>query len=175
VIEALAHGLRVPITFRASEVTGMVAGRAVQVVSGDSVLGVAGEVDPEISRRFGLEVDAYLFEIPLARLLPLLGTAPGYKPYSRFPAVEQDLAVVVDALIEAEAIAEVIRRGRFVVDARPFDVYVGPPIPAGRKSVAFAVRYQAEDHTLTEDEVARSRDRIVQQLDRALGARLREA
>ena len=175
VVDALAHGLRVPVAFRAAEVTGMVEARAAEVMSGNTVVGVAGQVDRGLASRFGLDMDAYLFEIPLAPLIPLLGTAPGYKPYSRFPAVEQDLAVVVDAAIEATAIGEIIRRGRFVVDVRPFDVYVGPPVPPDRKSIAFSVRYQAEDRTLTEDEVTRSRDRIVQQLERVLGARLREA
>jgi len=175
ILETLLHGLRVPASFKPADAVGFAQGRVAEIVSGESVIGVAGEVAVELARRFDVDQDVYLFEIPLASLLPVLDTAPGYKPYSRFPAVEQDIAVVVDEAMEAAAIEAVVRRGRFVVDTRPFDVYTGVPIAPGRKSIALSVRFQADDHTLTDEEVTRSRGRIVQQLERTLGAELRDA
>ena len=176
ILEALLHGLRIPASFRAAESVAFVRGRTAEIVSGERVIGMAGQVAVELTRRFDVDQDVYLFEMPLAGLLPVLDTAPGYKPYSRYPAVEQDIALVVDEGVEAESIEAILRRGRFVRGyPRPFDVYTGPPIASGRKSIAFSVRYQADDHTLTDEEVTRSRGRIVQQLERTLGAELRDA
>jgi phenylalanyl-tRNA synthetase beta chain len=174
IVEELLRGLRVPHRFRAAVSAGLVPGRTAEILSGEAVLGAVGQVDVELARRFDIDQDVFLFEFPLADLLPLLGTTPGYKPHSRFPAVEQDLAIIVDESIEAEAVEGIVRRGRFVVDVQPFDLYVGPPIPSGRKSLALSVKYQADDHTLTDEEVTRSRARVVQQLERTLGAQLRD-
>jgi phenylalanyl-tRNA synthetase beta chain len=153
----------------------MVPGRSAQLVSGGTMIGIIGQVHPEVAARFDIDDDVYLFDLHMDALQSVLGSKPGYRPYSRFPATQQDIAVIVEKGIRAGQIEAIIRQGRFVVDVRPFDVYEGPPVPAGQKSVAFAVQYQAPDRTLAEEEVNRSRGRTLQQLQQQLGAQIREA
>jgi phenylalanyl-tRNA synthetase beta chain len=89
--------------------------------------------------------------------------------------VVQDIAVVVDATMPAARVAETIRQaaGGILAGLQLFDVYQGEPIPVGQKSLAYSLTYQAPDRTLTDEEVARTRERIVQRLARELGAILR--
>jgi len=73
-------------------------------------------------------------------------------------------AATVEAIIECFSLVQ---------RATPFDVYTGPPVPAGKKSLAYSVAYQSFDHTLTDVEVQRERRRILQRLSRQVGAVLR--
>jgi phenylalanyl-tRNA synthetase beta chain len=92
-----------------------------------------------------------------------------------FPPVLEDLAVVVDESLPAVSVAEVLHKagGKTVVDVRLFEVYRGQQIGSGKKSLAYSLTYQAPDRTLTDKEVAKIRQRIVRQLERDLGAKLR--
>ena len=106
----------------------------------------------------------------------LLASLPGrvrHKPLSRFPAVIQDLALVVDAAVSEARVADLIRSSSLVTDARLFDVYEGAPLPQGKRSLAFQVQFQAPDRTLTETEVADARRRLVRRLEHDIGAELR--
>ncbi len=174
ILEALLAKLRVAATFRTAVDEELVAGRTAEIVSDGTVLGAIGQVHPRLAQAFDVREDVYLFELRLAALLVAVGTRSGYQPFSRYPATEQDIAVIVDQTVEAGRIEAILRQGRFVVDVRPFDLYTGPPIEQGKKSIAFSVQYQAPDHTLTDEEVNRSRNRTVQQLRQQLGATLRE-
>jgi phenylalanyl-tRNA synthetase beta chain len=92
---------------------------------------------------------------------------------SPYPSVEEDLAVVVAADVAAARVRAVIESFPLVRSASIFDVYTGPPVPPGRKSLAFSVSYQAPDRTLKDEDVARQRERIVARLQAELGAELR--
>ena len=83
--------------------------------------------------------------------------------------------MVVEEALPAEQVEAVIRQagGSLVSEIRLFDLYRGEQIGPGRKSLAYALTYQASDRTLTDEEVAQVRGRIVRQLEEALGARLR--
>jgi len=97
------------------------------------------------------------------------------RPISRFPAVIQDLAVVVDEDVPGRRVEEVITAagGSLLREALLFDLYRGEQIPSGKKSLAFSLTYQADDRTLTDKEVARVQSRIVRRLERELSAQLR--
>jgi len=92
-----------------------------------------------------------------------------------FPPLLEDLAVVVDENLPAERVADVIREagGKTVASVRLFDVYRGEQIEAGMKSLAYSLTYQASDRTLTDQEAAQIRQRIVHRLEQELGATLR--
>ena len=93
-----------------------------------------------------------------------------------YPAIRQDLAVVVDEEVEAGEIVAVAREaaGEELRDARVFDVYRGEPIPPGRKSVAFSVAFQSPERTLADEDAVRLRGAIVEALRERFGAELRE-
>jgi len=111
--------------------------------------------------------------VNLEALLPQVGKPRLYQPLSRFPAVEEDIAVVVDEGITAVQVQAIIEAFPLVQRAALFDVYTGPPVPAGKKSLAFSITYQSPDHTLTDAEVNRERRRILERLSRQIGAVLR--
>jgi phenylalanyl-tRNA synthetase beta chain len=94
---------------------------------------------------------------------------------SAYPAVLQDLAVVLDEDVPAGTVQELIARtgGFLLKNVRLFDVYRGDPVPAGKKSLAYALTFQAPDKTLRDEIVARQVQRIVKELERELGAELR--
>jgi phenylalanyl-tRNA synthetase beta chain len=97
------------------------------------------------------------------------------RPVPRFPAVRQDIALVVDQSIPASQVQAAILAagGKLLTGVRLFDVYQGEQIGAGKKSLAYALTFQAEDRTLTDQEVAKAQGRIVTKLEKELGARLR--
>ena len=87
--------------------------------------------------------------------------------------VVQGIDVVMDEGVPAARVKGVIESFPLVAEAHLFDVYTGPPVPAGKKSLAFSISYQSLDHTLTDAEVNREQRRIVERLKRELGASLR--
>ena len=96
-----------------------------------------------------------------------------YEPVPPFPSVEQDLAIIVPEDVPASRALALIQAFPLVRSASIFDVYSGPPVPPGRKSLAFSISFQAADHTLTEQEATRQRERIVARLQQELGAEVR--
>ena len=174
IVEMALNRLGVDAAYAASEDADLVPGRTAQILAAGTVVGVIGQVHPDAAARFNLDESAYLFELHLDSLLAAMGQGRHYRPLSRFPTVRKDRAIVVDDTVTSAEIEAIIARGRYVVEARPFDVYRGGEILSGQKSVAYAVFYQAPDHTLTDAEVEQSERRILQQLERQLGARPRE-
>jgi phenylalanyl-tRNA synthetase beta chain len=96
-------------------------------------------------------------------------------PIPAYPAVLEDLAVVVDEEVPAESVQGVIREagGPMLRQVSLFDLYRGEQLAPGKKSLAYSVVYQADDRTLTDEEVAGFRQEIVRQLEQQLGAELR--
>jgi phenylalanyl-tRNA synthetase beta chain len=85
----------------------------------------------------------------------------------------QDIAVVVDVAVPAEKVHRMIQEPALVARATLFDVYEGPPLPHGKRSLAYSVEFQAADRTLTDAEVADARRRVIRRLEREFGAELR--
>jgi phenylalanyl-tRNA synthetase beta chain len=96
-------------------------------------------------------------------------------PVPRFPPALQDIALVVDDAVSAAELAAVLRAagGALLADVRLFDVYRGGQLPAGKKSMAFSLAFQAADRTLTDAEVDAEKSRILEIVSQRLGARLR--
>ena len=95
--------------------------------------------------------------------------------YPTFPAILEDLAFVVDEAIPAESLENLIRQtgGKLLTDVRLFDIFRGEQIGSGKKSLAYRLTYQAPDRTLTDNEVAQVRSRIIKRLEYELAAKLR--
>jgi phenylalanyl-tRNA synthetase beta chain len=87
--------------------------------------------------------------------------------------VEEDIAIVVDEGVPAAQVQGIIEACSLVQRAVLFDVYTGPPVPAGKKSLAYSLAYLSFEHTLTDSEVQRERRRILERLSRQVGAELR--
>ncbi|MDP9238577.1 MAG: phenylalanine--tRNA ligase subunit beta [Chloroflexota bacterium] len=172
-LEFLLRGVNVVGEYVPSHEYGMVPGRVADVLVEGTRVGVIGQMHPDIAATFEVEQDAYLFEVTLDALLPYAGRVRQMTPVSRFPAVEQDLALIVDRDTFAGLVQRMIESTPLVHEARVFDVYTGDQVPAGKKSIAFALQYQSPDHTLTDDEVAKAQRKLLERLRREFGAELR--
>jgi phenylalanyl-tRNA synthetase beta chain len=135
-------------------------------------LGWLGELHPLVAQAWDLE-DAAAFELDLG--LVLSGAQHPYQDVSAYPAVRQDIAVVVPDDVPAARVREVVRAavGELLARADVFDVYRGEQVGEGRVSLALALEFRAPDRTLTDAEVAEHRDRIAAALAGELGGELR--
>ena len=175
VLEALLGKLGADVRFEPVEDPNLHPGRTAALTGTDGAVGVVGEVHPVVLEAFDIDArPVYLFDIDLQLLLPTLTKQQHYASLSRFPAVVEDLAVMVDDHVAAAAVEYTICRHPLVTSARLFDVYTGAPIPAGKRSLAYAITYEASDHTLSGGEVTRARQQVVSALQSVLGAQFRE-
>jgi phenylalanyl-tRNA synthetase beta chain len=156
-------------------VDGLHPGRSAELVVGDAVVGVLGEVDPAVLERMGIAGRVAVLELDLDRLLAVPHGDRPYRPVSRFPSNDIDLAFEVDESVAAADVEDAVRvaAGELLADLRLFDVFRGPALPEGTRSLAFALRLQAPDRTLTDDEVGELRTRVIAAVEAALPARLR--
>jgi phenylalanyl-tRNA synthetase beta chain len=140
------------------------------------VAGVMGEVHPDVCEAFDLgERRVCLAEFNLEKLLATAGRPVQIVPISNYPAVYEDLALVVDEGVPASEVQALIEQsgGPMLVNVELFDLYRGEQIGAGKKSLAYALTYQAEDRTLDAKAAAKIRNKIVRTLEQQLGATLR--
>jgi len=136
-------------------------------------LGALGELHPRVAKAFDLPRGVLAFELDEAALLAASRLVPGYRSIPRLPAVLRDLAVVVDEPVAAAAVTALVGEEPLCEEVTLFDVYRGAPLAPGRKSLALAIRYRAADRTLTDAEADAAHARIVERLQRAVGAELR--
>ncbi len=150
-------------------------GRSAAVTVEGDVLGWLGEVHPLVARAWDLD-RAAAFELDLDRLARLAGARVEiYEDVTSFPAVRQDIAVVVADDVPAARVREIVfgAGGDLLRGADVFDVYRGEQVGDGRVSLALALEFRAADRTLTDDEVAELRAAIAEALRREVGGELR--
>lgn len=137
---------------------------------------LAGELSPAACRAFGLPARSCAFEIDLDALIGQMSTEPiQVKGVSTYPLAKEDIALVVPADIPVARVEQVVRQGAapLAESVTLFDMYEGDQVPSGYRSLAFAVRLRASDHTLTAKESAQVRERVVAKASKVLGASLR--
>ena len=177
IIDTLVQRLNVPqVRFNAATHAALHPARAAALSVNDESLGFAGVAHPQVCERFDL-TDQSVAMLELNLDLLLAHRQPRrYQPVSRFPAVLEDVALVVDDELPAQVVEDAIRAagGDWLREVTLFDVYYGEPVPAGRKSLAYALTFQADDRSLTEDEVRVLYRRIQEHTAAVLGAAMRE-
>ncbi|RVW00489.1 phenylalanine--tRNA ligase subunit beta [Rhodococcus spongiicola] len=172
-VQTIAAAAGVELELRAAQHLPWHPGRCAEVVFDGTVVGHAGELHPAVLERSGLPARSCAVEIDLDAL-PVVEVLPAPQ-ISPFPAVLQDVAVVVDSSVPAAAVEAALRNGggELLEDIRLFDVFEGEQVGEGRKSLAFALRFRGVDRTLTEDEASAARDAAVAAAAEAVGAVLR--
>jgi len=145
------------------------------LVGADRVIGHAGELHPGALERFGLPPRTVAAEVDLD---VLLAAAPEVVPaprFSTYPVAKEDVALAVEASVPAADVEAALRAGAgpLLESLRLFDVYTGEQVGAGRKSLAYALRFRAPDRTLTLEEVSAAREAAVAEAGRRVGAVLR--
>ncbi|MGH9266871.1 MAG: phenylalanine--tRNA ligase subunit beta, partial [Acidimicrobiales bacterium] len=174
--DVLAGALRLdgPVT-EAALVAGLHPGRAAHVRVGGVVVASIGEVDPTVVGAFGLEGRVGWVQADLGLLAVAPRRPDKAAPVSRFPSTDIDLAFVVADAAPAAAVEAALRdaAGDLLVDLRLFDVYRGGQLGAGRRSLAYRLRFNALSRTLTDDEVGRIRAGCIEAVEERLPASLR--
>ncbi len=151
-------------------------GRCASIDIADERIGVFGEVHPLVCESFDLEGhQVCLLELDLDRLLAAAEPTKRFSPVSRMPALKLDLSIIVDESVPSDALAQAIHKAGqpLLVSMVLFDVYRGPQIGEGKKSLTYSLTFQAPDRTLTSQQANKQRDRIVRQLEKEFGAQLR--
>jgi phenylalanyl-tRNA synthetase beta chain len=180
-VEAALEALGIDGAFAPGKDGTLAAGRVAIVTSpaaGGLRLGVVGEVDEAVMAAFDIDAGPVaLFELDIEALRSAAEAAKSkgsrYKPYARFPGSTRDIALLLDETAPAGEAMRLIMRNRLVSDAVVFDVFQGKGVPVGKKSLAIRITYQAEDRTLTADEVTKAEQAILFIVKKELGAELR--
>lgn len=149
-------------------------GKAAWLKLDDSDLGYLGEFHPGLREEFDLP-PFFIFELDFEKLLQYAPPKLTARSLPRFPSVERDLALVVDDEFPAQRIINWIHDlgHSLIEDVQVFDQYRGSPVPEGKKSLAYAVSYRAEDRTLTDAEVNALHQDLVSRIGQVFGAQLR--
>jgi phenylalanyl-tRNA synthetase beta chain len=152
-------------------------GRAVSVLVQGTPVGTLGELHPDVQRAFDLPAPVFVAELSLDAIEALPSRVVQYRPLTRHPGVQRDLAVVVAADVPSANVTRAIE-GIHAAGLRQvvlFDVYEGAQVGPGRKSLAYGLLYQADDRTLTDVEVNRADGVVIERLRAELGAEVRGA
>jgi len=172
-VRVIARACGVEVTLRSAQHLPWHPGRCAEVMVDGRAIGHAGQLHPAVVERSGLPKGTCAVELNLDAI-PLVETlsAPRISP---FPAVFQDLSLVVSADIAAQSVIDAVRAGagELLEDISLFDVYTGPQVGEGRKSLTFALRFRAGDRTLTEDDASAARDAAIARAEELVGAQLR--
>ena len=168
----MAAELAVEIRVEAAERMPWHPSRCARVFVGDEELGHAGELHPRVCTAFGLPRGTSALEIDLDFLMSRAVDVPRAPSYSNQPVAKEDVALVVAESVPAAEVEAALRAGAgdLLESVRLFDVYTGPQVGEGNKSLAFALRFRAPDRTLTESEAGTARDAAVAAAAAAVGA-----
>jgi phenylalanyl-tRNA synthetase beta chain len=174
VLEALLSAIRVAWEVEPSREPFLHPGRSARVLVAGEPVGWLGEIHPAVAARWDLE-QAAGFELDFGVLAAHADYQPDYEDLTSFPAVREDVAVVVPDGVSAAQLVAVVRKagGALLRRAEVFDVYRGAQVGEGAASLALRLEFRAADRTLTDEEVAERRAKIVAALSDQLGARLR--
>ena len=172
-VRVIARAAGVDVELRPAQHLPWHPGRCAEVVIDGRVIGHAGQLHPAVLERCGLPKGTCAAELDIDAIA-FRTTLPSPR-VSPFPAVFQDVSLVVDAEVAAQGVIDAVRDGAgdLLEDIALFDVYTGPQIGAGRKSLTLALRFRAPDRTLTEDEASAARDAGVAAAGQRFGAALR--
>jgi len=150
-------------------------GKACQLEVNGKVLGEMGELHPDVSETWELDQQILIFELNFQALADEAEERRFFKPLARFPAIIRDLALIVDEKIAAGDLLRTLweTNNGLITEIKLFDLYQGKPVPPGKKSLAFRLKYQEGDRTLTDREVNQLHQKVADLLVERYGGTLR--
>jgi phenylalanyl-tRNA synthetase beta chain len=152
------------------------AGHTAQIHQHGNILGIVGEVDATVITTYGLKQATFIFELDLEKLVPLIPESRQMAPIPRFPSTSRDITVIVDQTIESSRLLDVLTQfgEALIEDLHLFDVFIGDPIPDGKKSLSIRIVYRSAERTLDDESVneihRQITHRLVTEFDAALPA-----
>ncbi|NCG22686.1 MAG: phenylalanine--tRNA ligase subunit beta [Actinobacteria bacterium] len=177
VLDVLDRALALPnVQLKPASPAGLHPTRSAEIMIAGRTRGHIGEVDPAVLEAYGVEGRVAWLELDLGTVLDGPHGTRRYTPVSKFPSSDIDLAFVADDSVAASAIEGSLRKGggALLVDLELFDVYRGPGVDEGSRSLTYRPRFQSIDRTLTDADVATVRESCLKQVAKKTGALLRE-
>lgn len=150
--------------------------RCANLKIGTDVIATLGEVHPEVLDNYAISKRAYLAEVNMTKLVKYAKATKKYTEVPKFPAVERDIAVIVEESIEVGQIQKVITKKakKLLESMQLFDIYRDEKIGQNKKSVAYSLIFRDKNKTLSDEEINEKMQEIVSELEKQLGAELRK-
>lgn len=151
-------------------------GRCAKILTEDgTLLGILGESHPLMAENYGINVPVYIAELAFDEIFAAANTKKSYKPLPKYPASTRDFSFVCDEEMEVGAIEGVMQKagGKLVENVALFDIYRGPQLGEGKKSVSLRVTLRAADRTLTVEEADKVTKKMLNDLKYKMGLELR--
>ncbi|MGB9976676.1 phenylalanine--tRNA ligase subunit beta [Thermovenabulum sp.] len=179
VIETLLAALRIKqVKFKRAEYYALHPGRCAEIYLNDNLLGVVGEIHPDVAENYELEGKRiYVAELDFDLLVEKSDEVIRYTPLPKFPPADRDLAFVLEENIEVADVIELIKEtaGPLLENIEIFDIYRGEKIPEGKKSVAFSLLFRSYERTLRDEEINEIQDKIIKAVEEKFSGKLRES
>ncbi len=176
VVETLFECLSISkYTVEAGEHYMMHPGKTAVFRKGKEVIATIGEVHPAVADAFGIKQKMYVFEMDIETLMKYTARNFHFEALPKYPAISRDLAMLVDADVNAGDVEKVIEKngGKYFKEVTLFDVYTGKQIADGKKSLAFTMQFQSNDKTLTDEEADEAFRNILKAVEKNFRAELR--
>lgn len=167
-------GLTEQVTYVQAKVENMHPGRTAEVHVNGIRIGFIGQVHPTMQKELDLK-DTYVFELSLKAVLETETAPLQYEAIPRFPSITRDIALVVNKETVSGTLKDIIQTtgGKFLKEVHVFDLYEGDRMEEGKKSIAFSLKYLNPERTLTDEEVTRVHNQVLEALKDQAGAVLR--
>lgn len=151
-------------------------GRCANLKVGIDIIATIGEVHPEVLMNYGIEKRVYLAEVNITKIVRYAKSNKKYVEVPKFPAVERDIAMIVNEDVEVGQIEKIIsKKAKKILESiKLFDIYRDEKIGIGKKSVAYSLIFRDKKKTLSDSEITSVMDGIVAELEKTLGATLRK-
>lgn len=175
IVEGLFEQLKLNgVEYVATPLENMHPGRTATIHINGEHVGFLGQIHPALQKKLDL-TDTYVFDLDLEYILSLVTEEMGFTPIPKYPSITQDLAFVVAEETPASHIINVIQQaaGKHLKEVNVFDIYQGEHMEPGKKSIAFSLRFQNPDATLTDEEINKARENIVNEVEKQFQAELR--
>ena len=159
-------GLDEKVLYKKAKIDGMHPGRTAEVYLGEKLIGFIGEIHPVVASDKDLN-ETYVFEINLDEVISESKVKPRYEEVTKYPEITRDIAMLVDLVDEYQNIYDVIEsiNSKLITKIELFDLYVGPELLVGKKSIALTITYSDKQKTLTDEEVTKVHEKVLKALD----------
>ncbi|HYE84642.1 MAG TPA: phenylalanine--tRNA ligase subunit beta [Clostridia bacterium] len=151
-------------------------GRTAELLINNKRVGCLGEVHPDVLDKFDIPVRVYVSELNFEEIIRQSDMNIKYISLPKYPSVARDIAIVVTEEITAGQVEEIIRNkgGKLIEEVKLFDIYRGSQIQEGYKSMAYSIVYRSDEKTLSEEDIAKVHNKVVNSLVNQVGAALRQ-
>lgn len=151
-------------------------GRCANIKVGIDIIATIGEIHPEVLNNYGIEKRAYLAEVNITKLVKYAKSNKKYVEVPKFPAVERDIAIIVDENIEVGQIEKIITKKskKILENIKLFDIYRNEKLGENKKSVAYSLIFRDKNKTLSDEEINNIMENIISELEKQLKAELRK-